>query len=1077
MTALARLFGSLANTLLDLGLPRIRTWLRDRVGPAADVAQVSTEGSFIHLDGVRLPIGERGVLVLDRATAAITPARGRGVALPEIRLHAFSGLLRFTNPESDTEARGAGDELRAEVRFAASAHAEEDAWVSGELTIVRATWSARIAREGTPLHEPMEGRARLLVTSTSWSLEDGMLTSAQANVFFAGQGATGAADSAEPAAAAAGAGAGGGAIDTASLVLDGARVGPFVDAVQAMVGRSLEVPLGVPLDARLSGDLAWDARTGGRCKLHVTAEGLDARIEGTVGGDGRSLVAHVDGTLSPAVPMRRARVTAALLPRDEDRLVLSVDATGDASRPEIRATLRATELGFRFGRPRFLPALVARAIELDVESNGDVARLRGGAHLGQAAVTVAGEVPLRAREGRRISATVADLEPTWVTSFVTALAPALRLAVEGDRAATSGDGVVFTVPRDARIACNVAVALEGAPAVTGEVVLATPRSRVALRPLAVSDKVDGTRLVGSLATVDALTLGLFPFDVRPAPSGTMVLDVAMTGAVDDLVLDGLVTSEALSIVIGSRPEVPAFEFTNVTTRLTIDRSTLRYGDGRFRAYGGSFFAEGVVPFTPAAAGSTGAPAPAPLHLQVRNASASLVEAIARLARGKMKVCVERSGPRPSNELWIPASATVAGELWLSRDLTTTAELALETAASSALLSAFVLSPAQRVDGSTIRGTLAIADALTAGAFDTTLRPLPEGAARIEATLKGPLDDCVLSGFVTVPKVRIALHEGGVASRTAPTFVVTDLSTLFRVDTAKVVWHRLEARAYAGTISSAGVIGNAGSGGFVGLQSNVSVRDVSVGHLPIDASGAMVADFARGRLALDMRFDRQGEDGPVWGRGQARLDEGAFPVLARSRAALGRYGISPPPENASAPATVNIGLHPGGWSFMQAHGAVPGCEASGDIHASFDGAVDGALVVTLSEELLASSAVLVVPSILAERLTLPVRISGPIAHPRIDADLGSCLGRFMTDNRVTALFSEAASDVVSLFTGREPTRPSAAPPVTPAPPPNSMVHARSEDALMRELVASGADWDEIEERLQEHRRGGVRHRIG
>ena len=38
----ARLLGSLANALLDLGLPTIREWLRDRLGPAADVAQVTT---------------------------------------------------------------------------------------------------------------------------------------------------------------------------------------------------------------------------------------------------------------------------------------------------------------------------------------------------------------------------------------------------------------------------------------------------------------------------------------------------------------------------------------------------------------------------------------------------------------------------------------------------------------------------------------------------------------------------------------------------------------------------------------------------------------------------------------------------------------------------------------------------------------------------------------------------------------------------------------------------------------------------------------------------------------------------
>jgi hypothetical protein len=1081
MTALARLFGSLANTLLDLGLPRIRAWLRERVGPAADVTQVSTEGSFIHLDGVRLPIGDRGELVLDRATAAITAARGRGGVLPEIRLHAFRGVLRFTSPArasgqradpSDGEDAGAGDELHAEVLFAASQEAEEAAWVSGELTIVKATWSAQIAREGTPLHEPMEGRARLVVTSTAWTLDEGSLTSAHARVRFSGRGATGAADDAH------GSGAGG-ALEVASLALDGARVGPFVDAVQAMMGRALAVPPGVPLDARLSGDLGWDARSGGTCNIQMTAEGLDARVSGIVGPDARGLAARIDGTVAPAVPMKRAKLPAAVFPRDDDRLVVAIEATGDAARPDVVATLRAAELGFRFGRPRFQPALVARSIEVEVRSAGELAHVRASGRIGQGTLTAEGEVPLRVRDGRRLTAKLVDLEPVWVTSLVNALAPEIRLVTEvpGTVTPKSPDGITFVLPRDARIGADVTFALEDSVRAAGEITVATPRSSVALRPFAMasSKSLEGTRLVGTLAAADALTLGLFPFDIRPQPVGTATLDLALRGPMNDLVLGGPITSPSLRITITSRPDVPPFVLDDIATCLTVDRRMLRYSDGRFRAYGGTFHAEGAIPFEPAPAA---APAPS-LVLQARDASAALAEAVASLARGRLKVRAERDGERPENELWIPRTSRISGELRLARDLTTSAEIALETAqttgsSGSTLLSTFALSPTLRVDGSSIRGTLSLADAITCGAFQTTLRPLPEGAARVEVTLKGPIDDCVLSGFATVPHVRFGTYEKGCLSETAPIFVATDLSALFRLDTAKLVWQRLEARVYGGSLTSSGLIGF--SGAFVGLQSTLSLRDVSLGHLPIGATGAMVADFARGRLALDMRFDRQGTAGPVVGRGQAQLDEAAFPVLARSKPALAKYGIAPPAENAVAPATLMIGLDPVGWSFTQARGAVPGCEASGDIRVAFDGTMNGALVVTLGEELLASSAVLVVPSILAEKLTLPVRIGGTITQPHIDADLGACLGRFVTDNRVTEFFSEAASDVVSLFTGRGPTRPP--PPQPPAAmAPQHVHHAQDEDALLRELVASGADWDEIEERLQEHRRGGVRHRIG
>ncbi len=284
--------------LLDLGLPRLRPWLRERVGPNADVAQVTTDGSLIHLDGVRLPIGPRGELRLERATAAITSARGagRGGLLQEIRLHAFRGVVRFADADGE-----ATNTFSADVVFAATPVLDEAVWVSGELTIANAKWSVG-ARDDAPPHAPMEGRAKLLLTSTGWSLEDGELASAEARVCFAGRGATGAADVAAPSDEGAG-----GALEAATLDLRGARVGPFVEALQAMMGRPLALPPGVPLDARLEGDLTGSTAVGGRCKLHVTAEGLDARHEGAAGADGRGLSARLEGTIAPAVPDAEGR--------------------------------------------------------------------------------------------------------------------------------------------------------------------------------------------------------------------------------------------------------------------------------------------------------------------------------------------------------------------------------------------------------------------------------------------------------------------------------------------------------------------------------------------------------------------------------------------------------------------------------------------------------------------------------------------------------------------------------------------------------------------------------------------------
>lgn len=1041
---LIRLFGSLANTLLDLGLPRIRSWVKEKLGPDADVASVSTEGSLIHLDGVRLPIGPRGMLVMKRATAAITAARGSasgGRAMPEIRLHAFTGVLSFGTHDQDR--------FEADVVFTGAANPDAAAWVEGELAIPRATWAARVARVDSPAHAAMKGRAKLVVTSTSWRLDDGVLQSEHADVRFAGSGATDASDA-------------GGALSSASLVLEGARVGPFVDAIGAMSGQAFDVPSVVPLDARLEGTLGFDAVKGGECKLHVTAETIRLDVRGSVGADGKGLDARLGGEIAAAALARKATLPAVFVPRDEDRVTLAAHATGDSKRPDVSGTITAAEIGFRLGRPRFQPALVVKAIEAAIEVHGNALSVKASARAGRGTIDATGGLD-------RIDVRAKDLEPTWLVAF--ANAADVSWLREGEPPAGS-----FSIPPGTAVNADLAIVPRGEKAgATGTITAATRSSSLELRDFALRGREVGGRVTGTLSAEDALAVGLFPFDIRPTAEGTATLDLALAGVVGDVATSGRVSMPRIAIMIGSRPDVPAFVLEDVTTTLAIDRKSLRYSDGRFRAYGGTFLAEGIVPFDDRGTAPR-------LVVHGRDANASFAEAVARLARGRLKLRVQRDGPRPADELWIPRTAKIAGEVTLAADMSTSAEIALETAAqadgaSSVLLSSFRLSraPEARVDGSTVRGTLSIADALVAGAFDTTMRPLPEGAARIDATMKGAIDDVVFSGFATVPRIRVAMTGDSPAIRNAPVLFATDVTTLFRIDTSKIVWQRFEAQAYGGRVESSGVIGYGAT--FAGLQSTVALRDVSLGHVPSDRAGTPLAEVAFGRLNLDMRFDRKGEVGTVLGRGFARLDEAAFPALQRTGPSLAKYGLEPPDARAIAPATVEIVLGEHGWTFTNLVAAVPHMEARGDIRLGFDGSAEGLFIVYVGEAFLAASPLLVLPSILTEKLTLPVRIDGAVARPNVHADFGSCFNRFMTDNRLSAFVGEAASEVASLFTGRRPAPP---PPPAPWPPPARVPQAPQEpideDALIRELVAKGADWDEIEERLEEHRRGGVRYRI-
>src|SRR5206468_8478617 len=117
----------------------------------------------------------------------------------------------------------------------------------------------------------------------------------------------------------------------------------------------------------------------------------------------------------------------------------------------------------------------------------------------------------------------------------------------------------------------------------------------------------------------------------------------------------------------------------------------------------------------------------------------------------------------------------------------------------------------------VRGTVAVADALLAGATSLS----PEGTFRVDAKIDGIAPR--VSGFVTADVLRIEPSER------APIFAVTDASALFRLDARRFVWHRLEARAYGGTLASAGLVGF--SGDFVGLQATVSLRDAIAEDIP------------------------------------------------------------------------------------------------------------------------------------------------------------------------------------------------------------------------------------------------------
>ena len=952
--------------------------MRERLGDSADVAAVTTEGGFVHLDGVVLPIGPRGLVSLERATAAIGRKARREADLPEARLHAFRGVIRF----------GASGEpaFVADVVFKAAPHPDEAAWIAGELAIERATWTPA---PGETEARAMRGSAKLFVTSTDWRLDDGILESERARVRFSGRGPL---DSS----------ARGGGVTAATLALDEAKVGPFLDAAGAIVGRTIAVPPGVPIDAGITGELSFSAEGGGRGELAIDAEGLEVRIRGTVAPDGTEVDADVNARARPAVSMRNARLSPKLLPREEDELVLALKVTGSATAPMVKGDVRSPEIAFRAGRPRFAPpAAVIHDIVIDLASEGDQALARMKARAGAGELTAHLDVPVREPRKSRAQVWIKDLDAAWVSALLGAVDARVAL------------------PRDARASVDVKLTADTAD---GEVSIVTPRSRIAVAPFVMREltrdrALDGTHVEGDVAFEDALTLGLDALAVRPTKDGSLLLSLDVAGPASAPDVRGTAGAKRLSLVTDAREGV-VLDLLDVRGPVTLTRSALDFPELRAQHADGSVTATAHVPFV-RGDGSTAT-------FDIEGGSATIASLL-------------RFAPR---EVTVPDGAKVAAKVAVGGDALVVADANLLTAAASTSLAVHIaLSHERRLDGTKVVGRVDLADA------PLTLPISLRGAIDIDARLGGGVDAPFAAGMVTADRVEV-----GPAA-------LTNASALFRIDQEKVVWHELEATAYGGAIASAGVLRRAGRV----VLTKIGVREMGVENLPLGTDAPVVM----GRLSTTLRLE--GSIAAPEGRGRVVLDDPFYPVLVRTRSALGKYGLEPPHARGDAPATADVVVDARGVVLRSLRATVPGCTAAGDVRVSRDGRIDGTVTVTVDEEYLGSSAVLVLPAVLAERLTIPVRLGGTVSEPIVDADLAACFGRFMTENRVSAFVNDAVEEVSSLF-GARPTR--TRPPAAPDP-----LESKSDDDLIAELDAARPSWREVEPRLADHRARSRRVRVG
>lgn len=1028
---MARILGSLANALLDLGLPTIRQWLRERIGPEADVAQVRAEGSLVHLDGVRVPIGSRGMLILDRATAIVTmgiqaaTALGRA-GLPEMRLHAFHGVLGFGD--------GSSPSLHVEVSFKASPDPEEAAWIWGELAIVHASSSS----------SSMRGQARLFVSSREWRLEEGTLDGEIFRARFAGGGVFEVSPEKEN--------EGDGSlisreVSMASLSLEHARVGPFVDVARALAGKGIEIPTFVPLDAELDGALSWSVTAGGKVDLRIASEVLRVSARAAVDPGGRDLGGRIEAVVGLADLLRHIDVPSETLPRDEDEVLVELDVRGELHRPAVTGTITAAELGFRLGRPRFVPPVLVRDVSTELFFKDGRAVFRAVALARATKVTI--DLDTDFREPRVLgtlradvidAAFLRDLVRTLDVNLIVAhdVSGALELTLASTEVELGAEPPRPDVgPRPTRLS------------VSGTAIVSTRASKLTI----LVTSAGGVRITGRVSAEDVLDAGLLTRALRLEGELVVSIDVSRSDA--GVFANGIVSAERLVIALADRPAVPPYVLEGATANLAIDRSAVVYDELRFRAHGGRFVANGTIPLMPGT--HPGEPRIA-LHLQ--EGGAELAQALGHLltrpqkpsANAPLCLRVARQEERPRDELWLPHDLVARGHLRIfgagrPSDLSLVVDVTLETPRGTNAVVALRVAHGGALDGSTLFGSIALADLVRSGALGSEPVFAPEGTVKIDAFARGHGQDVVVLGSVATD--RIAVLTRAASATDDAQIVLTTVEGSCRLDRSNVIWKDLGGRAYCGSFRSTGFY--AWSGAF---HASASLVSVAVHELP-DLNGHTPSSFIRGRLSATI-LGRADVDESFRADGKITLYDAAFPVLAVVRPTLAKYGLRPPKEDAPTPVTATFVGTSVGVALRDVEIDLRGVSVRGEIGLSHDRTLDGRAVVTLEEEYLRSSKLLTVPRVLADRIVLPVRIDGPLDDPHVHAELAKCLGRFLKDNRVRKLVMSAVEEARILL-GRHSVS-------EPAPEPSRPQLETELDAMLREMVdAHAADWEEIARR--------------
>jgi hypothetical protein len=461
----------------------------------------------------------------------------------------------------------------------------------------------------------------------------------------------------------------------------------------------------------------------------------------------------------------------------------------------------------------------------------------------------------------------------------------------------------------------------------------------------------------------------------------LALDLAASGSLSAPSLRGPLRAAAAEIRRGDA----ALRVEDLTATLDLDPRRLRYEALAARAHGAHLGGWGRVPFR-AGDGAESVPLAA---LSLADLTPALAAAAAPLAGLAVRVTHAAATTRA---LHVPPDLVSGGELMLRLDGTAAAAFLVTTPRTELRLRLSLAGDGGLV-GSTLRGRLGAADAVTFGIFAGVVRPRPEAVLDLDARLGGTLFAPSLAGRVSCPRFLLDVS----ADPAHPSFLVDDASVLIDVDRDQIAWSRFTGRFYGGTFASSGRFGFAAWD----LDATLSFTAVRVEHLPTDADGrSRFADLLHGAATGEVHFERHAfADALLSARGKLHVLEPRYLAVRALAPTLARYSLPRVRSRGRGPLAASLRLERDTLHVDTFTAAVEGVDVSGAARIGLDGRLGGNVQLLVHDVYLAQSPLFLVPAAFAGKVAVPVELGGTVMDPALRADARAVLEKILVKNRL------------------------------------------------------------------------------